>query len=156
VSHNAELAGGGWSGWDALSLAGDKAKSLVVAANADGRLHAFRIGLDDQVSHNAELAGGGWSGWDALSLAGDKAKSLVVAANADGRLHAFRIGLDDQVSHNAELAGGGWSGWNALSLAGIKLKVWWLRLMRMVVCMRSGSAWTTRCRTKSRRKQRQN
>jgi hypothetical protein len=85
-------AGGAWTGWNFLSNAGDNAKSIVVVPNADGRLHAFMIGMDDQVWHNDQLdpaAGGAWTGWNFLSNAGDNAKSIVVVPNADGRLHAF-------------------------------------------------------------------
>jgi lipoprotein-anchoring transpeptidase ErfK/SrfK len=85
-----------WTGWQALSQAGDQAKSLVVVPNQDGRLHAFMVGLDDQVRHNEQEVTGRnapWTGWQALSQAGDQAKSVVVVPTNDGRLQAFVIGL---------------------------------------------------------------
>jgi predicted ribonuclease YlaK len=92
-----------WSGWNYLSAAGDKAQSITVARDGDGRLHAFMIGLDGQVWHNDQSAtsyGASWSGWHYLSAAGDKAQSITVAPDGDGRLHAFMIGPDNQVWHN--------------------------------------------------------
>src|SRR3712207_2311527 len=90
--------GSAWTGWNFLSQEGDRAKSLVVAQNGDGRLHAFMIGMDDQIWHNDQegaALGSAWTGWNFLSQEGDRAKSLVVAQNGDGRLHAFMIGMTE-------------------------------------------------------------
>ncbi len=117
-----------WTGWNYLSEAGNRAKSLLVVTNGDGRLHAFMIGLDDQVWHNDQTGtnyGDAWSDWNYLSEAGNRAKDLVVAANADGRLHAFMIGMDDQVWHNDQMGtsfASSWTGWNWLSHLGDKAK----------------------------------
>jgi hypothetical protein len=89
--------GSAWTGWNFLSQQGDRAKSLVVVQNDDGRLHAFMIGMDDQIWHNDQTGtglGSAWTGWNFLSQQGDRAESLVVAQNGDGRLHAFMIGPD--------------------------------------------------------------
>ena len=89
------MLGGAWTGWTVLSALGDRAKNLAVVPNADGRLHAFMIGMDDQVWHNDQqqaALGGAWTGWTYLSNQGDAAKNLAVAPNSDGRLHAFGIG----------------------------------------------------------------
>ena len=131
IWHNDQTGTGvssAWSGWNYLSQAGDKATSLVVVPNGDGRLHAFRIGLDGQIWHNDQTGtsfGDAWSGWNYLSRPGNKAKSLVVVPNGDGRLHAFMIGLDDQIWHNDQTGtgyGDAWSDWNYLSQAGNKAK----------------------------------
>ena len=120
--------GSSWTGWNVLSHQGDKAKSLVVAPNRDGRLHAFMIGLDDQIWHNDQTGaqlGSSWTGWNVLSHQGDKAKKLVIVPNRDGRLHAFMIGLDDQIWHNDQTGrqlGSTWTGWNVLSHQGDKAK----------------------------------
>ncbi|RSN31372.1 hypothetical protein DMC61_14580 [Amycolatopsis sp. WAC 04169] len=95
IWHNDQLnpaPGGAWTGWNYLSNPGDQAKNIVVVPNADGRLHAFMIGMDDQIWHNDQLnpaPGGTWTGWNYLSNPGDQAKNIVVVPNADGRLHAF-------------------------------------------------------------------
>ena len=131
LSHNDQqdpALGGAWTGWNFLSNQGDRAKDLVVVPNADGRLHAFMIGMDDQVWHNDQqdpALGGAWTGWNFLSNQGDRAKDLVVVPNADGRLHAFMIGMDDQVWHNDQqdpALGGAWTGWNFLSNQGDRAK----------------------------------
>jgi hypothetical protein len=52
--------------------------SLVVAQVDAVRLHAFMIGLNDQIWHNEQSGtafGSFWSGWNFLSKAGDKAKT---------------------------------------------------------------------------------
>ena len=118
--------GAAWTGWNVLSKAGDKGTSVVVAPNQDGRLHAFMIGLDNQIWHNDQTGtalGAAWTGWNVLSKAGDKGTSVVVAPNQDGRLHAFMIGLDNQIWHNDQTGntlGAAWTGWNVLSKAGDK------------------------------------
>jgi hypothetical protein len=74
---------------------GDRALSLTVARNSDGRLHAFMIGLDSQVWQNDQqtpVLGAPWTGWSYLSQVGDHAQSLTVVPDSDGRLHAFMTG----------------------------------------------------------------
>ena len=117
-----------WSDWQWLSLQGNKAKFLALAAHPDGRMHALMAGLDDQVWHNEQLSaalGAGWSDWQWLSHPGNKAKFLALAAHPDGRMHALMAGLDDQVWHNEQLSaalGAGWSDWQWLSHPGNKAK----------------------------------
>src|SRR5258707_1223203 len=67
----------------------------MVAPTGTGQLHAFMIGLDNQVWHNmqTDTTGSTWTGWNLLSSSGDAAKNLVVAQDGTGRLHAFAIGL---------------------------------------------------------------
>src|SRR5205807_1760207 len=77
--------------WRPFSAVGNRAKYLTVAQHADGRLHAFMIGMDNQVWHDEQNATG-WTGWNGLSSSGERAKNLVVARDADGRLHVFAIG----------------------------------------------------------------
>jgi len=113
-----------WTRWQPLSEDGDNAKSLLVTPGLDGRLHAFRIGLDDQVGHNEQVAtvlNAPWTGWHSLSPASNDAKLLVVLANQNGQLHTFRIGLDGAVGHNEQLAtqlNAPWSGWRTITAPG--------------------------------------
>ncbi len=127
VWHNEQTAVGksaAWSGWHALSHAGDKATALALAAHRDGRMHAAMIGLDGQLWHNEQTVASvnaAWSGWHVLSQPGNKAISLALATHADDHAHAVMAGLDNQVWHNEQLAmgpGGAWSGWFALSQQG--------------------------------------
>jgi subtilisin family serine protease len=90
------VLGGAWTGWNFLSHPGDRAKSIVVVPNSDGRLHAFMIGMDDQIWHNDQeqaVLGGAWTGWTRLSIQGDRATKIAVVPNSDGRLHAFMTGV---------------------------------------------------------------
>jgi hypothetical protein len=122
--HNAQTGTGlgvAWTDWDLFTRPANKARQIYVLRHFDGRLHAFVIGMDDQVWHNDQTGtglGSAWTGWNYLSNAGDKARSVTVVANADGRLHAFMIGMDDQVWHNDQTGtglGSAWTGWNYLS-----------------------------------------
>ena len=129
LEHNEQLEtklGAGWTGWQPLGEQGDLALGYnsAVAANADGRLHAFLAGIDGQLWHNEQLEtklGAAWTGWQPLGEQGDRGKSLAVAANADGRLHAFLEGARGQLQHNEQLEtklGAAWTGWQPLTHEG--------------------------------------
>jgi hypothetical protein len=97
VSHIAQnfpiSPGSSWnSQWSPFSALGNRAKYMTVAQHADGRLHAFMIGMDNQMWHNEQNTSG-WGGWNILSSSGDRAKSLVATRDDDNRLHAFAIGI---------------------------------------------------------------
>jgi hypothetical protein len=58
VWHNEQMSGGAgapWTDWYSLSNPGDKAKAIALASHPDGRMHAVRIGMDDQVLHNQQV-----------------------------------------------------------------------------------------------------
>ena len=118
-----------WTNWFVLSTTGDRARSLSVLKHADGHLHAFRIGMDDQLWHNEQnKTNSSWTSWKVLGSAGNRGKELSVIEHSDGRLHAFMIGMDDQIWHLEQpqipaTLGQGWPGqWNLLSAAGDRAK----------------------------------
>jgi hypothetical protein len=87
--------GAPWTGWRRLSDRENKAKSLVATTGEDGRVHVFRIGLDNQISHNEQVAvcvNAAWSGWREVAAGGHLADDLVVVADQHQRLHAFAVG----------------------------------------------------------------
>ena len=146
IWHNEQTAAGvsaAWTGWHMLSVAGNKATRLALAAHPDGRMHAVMAGLDNQIWHNEQTAAGvsaAWTGWHVLSAAGNKATQLALAAHPDGRMHAVMAGLDNQIWHNEQTAVGvsaAWTGWHTLSVAGNKATQLALALrIPMVVCTR--------------------
>ena len=96
-------------------------QALTRIQAGDGRLHAFRIGMDDQVGHSEQVATGlnaPWTDWRPISPTQNDAKALVVLAANDKLLQAFRIGLDGQVGRNEQLGSGlnaPWSGWRPMT-----------------------------------------
>jgi hypothetical protein len=84
-----------WTGWHRLSDRENTAKSLVAVTGGDGRVHVFRVGLDNRISHNEQVAAcvnAPWSGWREVAAGGHLADDVVVAADQYQRLHAFAVG----------------------------------------------------------------
>jgi hypothetical protein len=100
----------------------EKAKSLAVGKNADGRQEVFYIGTDNAIWHKWQVVqNGGWSEKRQLDPA---AKSLAVGKNADGRQEVFYIGTDNAIWHRWQLTPNGfWSGADQLDPAAKSLAV---------------------------------
>src|ERR1700741_4802115 len=92
-----------------------------VAANADGRLELFAVGVDasgdQQVWHLSQTApNGGWSSWSSLGTPVPNVGMFLpsVAANADGRLELFVTDLGGELWHVGQTAPNGeWSDWSS-------------------------------------------
>jgi hypothetical protein len=80
-----------WIGWDQV---GDKqGKMLAVGQNADGRLEAFLIALDDdRVWHIKQSSAGKWPAKWLKLRASPEGSRLAVVDNKDGRLEVFLQG----------------------------------------------------------------
>ncbi len=88
----------------------------AVAANADGRLEYFVVGIDGALWHKWQTAPNkGWSAWASLRTPpGLKLKPFgpAVAASADGRLELFVVAEDGELWHKWQTApSNGWSNW---------------------------------------------
>jgi hypothetical protein len=98
--------------------------SPVVAANADGRLEVFGVGVDLQAVyqggalwHQWQTApSNGWSDWSSFGIPSgvNLLGTMAVAASADGRLEFFAPGVDGALYHLWQTApSNGWSDWSS-------------------------------------------
>ena len=97
--------------------------SMVIGANADGRLEVFYIDKSHGIRHMYEKhpGSGAWAGPYALE---GEAKSLALGRNGDGRLELFYVGTDDHIYHNWQnQPNGGWHGQGALAGKAVQLAV---------------------------------
>lgn len=103
----------------------DLMKQAWLGTNADGRLEAFALGLDNTVWHTVQVTpSGNWDNkWTLLN--GDRRAlvQLAVARNSDGRLELFGIDSDNHVWHTfQESPNNGWHDtWDPLYSSADKL-----------------------------------
>ena len=104
----------GSGGW--ISLAGQWSRIPVVANNADGTLHIFITGQNEQLYHRWQTSpNGGWNDrWE--SLGGSWDGNPVVGKNADGRLEIFIVGQNEQLYHSWQTSPNSntWNRWESL------------------------------------------
>ncbi|MEW9527390.1 hypothetical protein [Microbispora sp. NPDC049125] len=89
---NHQLAGGGWSGWQARAHIPNSfvVNGPIVRSNKDGRMEIFAGTADGRLYHMWQLSknSGSWSGWaqiDQFSMM----TGLSAVVNLDGRLEVF-------------------------------------------------------------------
>jgi hypothetical protein len=115
----------GWSGWSSalLNPPGVPLNVPAVAPSADGSLHLFVVGTDEQLWQLSQTApSNGWSGWSVAGnppgnppgvtgLSGRPALGL----NKDGRLEVVVVGNDGVSWHQWQTAANnGWAPWSSL------------------------------------------
>lgn len=120
-------AGSAWTGAQSLYVEGEakkgatvKAQTVVVDANADGRLEVFYVDPHGVVQHDWQLTpNGDWHGAEKLSAEGGSTGALAVGRNADGRLEVFYSTGDGTLLHDWQLTpNGDWHGPEALVAEG--------------------------------------
>lgn len=106
------VSAGDWSAPVRLGTAADRAYSVSVGRNADGRLEVFAIGRNSAIRHVWQTQpNDGWSSWQRLGTTANTAKSVIVGTNRDGRLEAFTVGTNDKPYHFLQLQPNqSWSG----------------------------------------------
>jgi kumamolisin len=123
-------AGASWTDWQPLTVPGDTARQVAMAAHPDGRMHVVVADLNNVLWHIEQeqanpAAGASWANnnqWQLLNNQGDTALQVAMAVHPDsGRMHAVVTGLDNQVWHSEQespLVGAAWTDWHVLSEPG--------------------------------------
>ncbi len=114
----------GWMSWQMLAIPNfpDANKPYVlwaVGVNADGRLEAFGLNMDDSSAVQAfQTPGGAWQGWSDWQSLGSPGggmpdgSALAVGESDDGRLEVFGTGKDCNLWHRWQTTpNNGWSAW---------------------------------------------
>jgi uncharacterized protein YjbI with pentapeptide repeats len=129
IVHEAQLAGGSWTGkWSQGFRGAGKAKSVFAITGATNGVEVFAIDEQGTLLHLLQAADGAWDTSWASGFMGAPGSlvSVTGAVGIDGHLELFAVDTSGTLHHNWQSVDGGprgtWHSWDANSLGDIRIR----------------------------------